>query len=534
MNRRQFLAAAAVAAACLLLAEAQPARAYGPLVHTLTAFKSRNESADALGKRWAIRTDRSVLAVIMAGTLVHDIGYTNPRFRLFSDLAHYQDTGAFVDRFLGQAVAGGKRDAVAFGLGLALHHAGDRQGHDGATNRIVARLAANRALALDRIAYEDGTDDHACVERWIDGIAIADRKFLPESELAEYLLVLDGLAGLVEQGESRDSALFGLLLAPLSSAIELTYGLAVTALVNSGSTDAAYLGLPSAYRRSLRGAEIAIGIAEELYGLKVDYSKLRYWHKVPEGILEHFFKECGTLRGDVEKLAKDTGWVADSIGKSTALYARYLAGIQKNPGSRGAARTAWAQGKAPPAVNLDTNLTSARGEYRLADLALDALEKQGGKVAAAADYRRIGAQRAAGYFATAGAARIGQQVLALDRMEREANNVTAPGRASPAPLQGKLPRFHIGAAEGDCGSAPAIHLARDTTIRVASSRVCLPRGATVLAAWIGALAAAERASPPAGSKPKDWAAAYRDTCYAYFPRDAKSKLDDVIECHRPR
>jgi hypothetical protein len=159
----------------VLLAQAQPARAYSVLAHEssvdalwdshirpLLASKYPRATADQL---------RDARAYCYGGSVIQDLGYYPFGSHFFSNLMHYVRSGEFVEIMLRDART---LDEYAFAVGALAHYAADNTGHPEAVNRAVALMYPKlRAKYGDSITYAKSPTSHIVVEFSFDVVQAA-------------------------------------------------------------------------------------------------------------------------------------------------------------------------------------------------------------------------------------------------------------------------------------------------------------------------------------------------------------------------
>jgi hypothetical protein len=534
----------AVSTMCLPL----PSCAYGPVAHVLVAYRAHVSTLNAM-KKWfpnqqfSPEQQKEIVALSMAGALFHDVGYVDKRVSNLSDLLHYQRTGEFVTTLISDGVAQHRsyRD-VAFAIGVLAHYAGDRKGHEGATNLLSAYFLGVTDEVGSRLAYEDNKDCHSCIEKAIDPISLADAN---RGEIAGFEEELNVLGRLIQQGSDY---LLPAVRGFVGATFAKVYGLDSAIVEKMGWKNWMDVDLLQTYVEMLRRIDAGLRTAGKLYGFEISFSSARYTRELASKGGSEAFASCFPKAADVVAYQMTSIWMRDSMAESVALLEEYLddsSGLAHDGPS--GVKTVWSDEFSPMDINLDTNLVSTSEEYRMADAVLVRI---GLKMPAKFDEH--GREHRAVYFSKANpqdASALTRQVRNLDRLDTmegqqtrshlgaiaaagskptsppnqagtNATSVAGPRQArTMPPLPAKLPRF---GRDGDpeCPPAPSSqHFAGGVTLQGSGTTiVCLPAGATTLQAWIGALAAADATNEPKSDAEKTMDRLYREKRYAHAPK----------------
>jgi hypothetical protein len=524
----------------------EAASAYGPLAHTIVAFRARDTTLAKLHEffpetNFSDPQKSRLLAASMAGALLQDVGYVDPKLRSLSDILHYQGTGFFEERFITTSVLRqSKPQVVAFALGTLLHYAGDREGHKWATNRASAHLLHVETQVGAELAYEDNPDCHTCIEKVFDSLSLAT---LSPAERDEFISDLDGLAGLVND----DREFLAFVIAPaLTIALEDAYVLtdsSIKALTTRGETEPAYVALVPAYKTMLDHISAALGAAKTSYGVDFPYDKLRFFPKLLEKALQnrgHCYPEA-----DVPAFVKQFHVLSDSINKSVALYADYAQNAHRPPLlPPSLSPSLWKAGETLPNVNIDTNVISAAGEYFLADHALSSLEDlwtgqrtpQSDIPSFVKTFVRLGEDRRNKYFVRASLEDeqlLERQIRDLDKWERRSSSIAEPTVQWQLNLPDALPKVYA-LSSGRCSHPGFARLTLGSSIfELGSTFVCSAKQTNVLQMWIAVLAWNRSEANPVGVKHKaefaEWHNLYLSRSYAYA-RKGPGWLKEIPAC----
>ena len=509
---------------------ALPSRAYGPVAHVLVAYRARVSTLNAMHKwfpdaHFTPVQEKEIIAMSMAGALFHDVGYVDKQVSDLSDLFHYQRTGEFVIAQISDGLAQNRpyRD-VAFAIGVLAHYAADRKGHYGATNRLSAYFLGVTDEVGSRLAYEDNTDCHSCIEQAIDPVGLEGAK---KEEIAGFVEELDVLGQLIQKGSDY---LLPTVRGFVASTIAKVYGFNSAFIAKFGWQDWMDAGLLQTYAEMLRRIDAGLDTAEKTYKLDIDFSAASFIKGLASKGGIAAFSRCFPKTSDVRDYPQTSVWMHESMAESVALLEGYLdnSADKAHDGPSGA-KTVWTDEFAPRNINLDTNLLSASEEYRMADAVLKRLS-----LAAPTGFDDLGRQHRTDYFSTANlhdAAVLDHQVRTLDHLDRAEEQQTrgyltaAPMQTQAKPLPAKLPRFEPDGGPDCPGSAFAggviLHGAGTTV-------VCLPAGATVLQAWLGAVAATSTAQKADVEKVLD--RIYLEKVYAHTPKPPNQPSKYEAQC----
>ena len=110
-------------------------------------------------------------AYAYGGSVIQDLGYYPFGSHLFTNLLHYEKTGAFVEAMLRDA---SDVDEYAFAIGALCHYASDDEGHLIAVNRAVPLMYPKlRRRFGDVVPYGQAKKEHILVEFAFDVLLVA-------------------------------------------------------------------------------------------------------------------------------------------------------------------------------------------------------------------------------------------------------------------------------------------------------------------------------------------------------------------------
>ncbi len=256
-----------------------PSHAYGPVAHVLVAYRARTSTLNAMnrwfpGREFTLDQQKEIIAMSMAGALFHDVGYVDKSVAGLSDLLHYQRTGEFVTALISDGVAQHHSyREVAFAIGVLAHYAGDRMGHDGATNRLSAYFLGVTDKVGSRLAYEDNTACHSCIEKAIDPASLAGAK---REEIAGFEEELDVLGRLIQQGSDY---LLPVVRGFVSAIFAKVYGLDGIIIEKMGWKNWMDVDLLQTYAEMLRRIDAGLKTAEKLYTIEIGFKSARFTAK---------------------------------------------------------------------------------------------------------------------------------------------------------------------------------------------------------------------------------------------------------------
>jgi hypothetical protein len=170
----------------LILAEAQPAAAYGVLSHEAIIDAAwKTNIRPLLEQRFPNATKdelRQAHAYAYGGSIIQDMGYYPYGKKLFSDLTHYVRSGDFVLALLRDAEQSHQLNDLAFALGALAHYAADNEGHRLAVNVAVPLLYPHlRKKYGDTVTYEDDPLAHIKTEFGFDVLEVAKGRYAPDA-----------------------------------------------------------------------------------------------------------------------------------------------------------------------------------------------------------------------------------------------------------------------------------------------------------------------------------------------------------------
>jgi len=317
-------------------------------------------------------------------------------------------------------------------------------------------------------------------------------------ELAGFLEELDVLGRMIQEDRDLFPSGVGQIV---SAGLAAAYGLGAEALAKLGWKEWMDVGLVSTYLTLLTHIGIGLRNAAEVYGVKLNFSNLRFVEQLTKAARQTKQQPCFPTLDQVNHFPLAHEWLPQSIEKSLGLYRRYLNSSALRPAvnTLGVA-TLWPDRLRPVNANLDTNLLSAEGEYKLADECLTFLKTysvnahQNG-LPFVDEFLKRGAEHRAAYFSSANVghgAVLETQIRSLDglnhREEQEAIGSVGPDYRLPQ----TLPKFGT-IGEGPCSQVEPsfVELADGVVVQIVGPGfVCLPKDATLLQAWVGALVAA--------------------------------------------
>jgi hypothetical protein len=154
---------------------AAPARAYSVLAHESNVDAVWDARIRPLLLARYPRTSDDGLRVARAyaygGSVIQDLGYYPFGSHFFTDLAHYERTGDFVEALLRDAR---DVDEYAFAIGALCHYASDEDGHRLAVNRAVPLVYPKLARKYgDVVPYDMAKKEHVLVEFAFDVLLVA-------------------------------------------------------------------------------------------------------------------------------------------------------------------------------------------------------------------------------------------------------------------------------------------------------------------------------------------------------------------------
>ncbi len=113
------------------------------------------------------------------GAIIQDLGYYPHGSRLFTDLAHYVQSGNFVMALLRDSK---DLNGYAFALGALSHYAADNEGHSIAINRAVPLLYPKLERKYGHVVtYEDDPLAHIKTEFGFDVLQVAKSRYAPQT-----------------------------------------------------------------------------------------------------------------------------------------------------------------------------------------------------------------------------------------------------------------------------------------------------------------------------------------------------------------
>jgi hypothetical protein len=299
-------------------------------------------------------------AFAYGGCLIQDMGYYPHGSRLFTDLAHYVRTGAFVSSLLAEA---SNLDEYAFALGAVAHYAGDGNGHPMGINRAVP-LAYPRLRRKygDLIAYADDPQAHLRVELGFDVVQLATGRYRAPAYLD--LIGFEVATPLLERAFLRT---YGLEMKDLFTDLDLAVG--------SYRRGVSYL-LPELTRLAWNSKQ------DEIRQLDPSANAANFVFRFPRSEYERRFGTRYQNPGLTERVAAFLARVLPKVGPLKVLVAK----LPSKEGER-LLRESFAasvenyrrllaevgEAAALDDVNLDLGPTVKAGEYSLADDAYSAL-----------------------------------------------------------------------------------------------------------------------------------------------------------------
>ncbi len=285
-------------------------------------------------------------AYAAVGAVFSDIGYTAAGPRQFSDLVHYIGTGEFTDNLTDVVCERhpGNARMLAFAAGFRTHYWADRFGHGEGTNRAVAKVSAKRSPFLDRMTYEEDPAAHQMLE--VATFSVFD---------LDHAAAKAAIAFIQNVG---DGALADTILGSVNEAIRRTYGNGAMAFA---PTYQQVILFTFSVMRSV------CATVDKVYGRGPQNASLK-----------DLANAC------YERTKK--GGIPAQADPSPQLIAVISAGLAQSKDKRleeiyeKSIRRVDAALRMPfptrlPNYNLDTNLPSASGQYRLADAAYELLVK---------------------------------------------------------------------------------------------------------------------------------------------------------------
>jgi len=121
---------------------------------------------------------RKAHAYAYGGAIIQDMGYYPFGSKLFSDLAHYVRSGAFVEEMIRESQ---DINEYAFALGALCHYAADNTGHPSAVNPSVPILYPKlRQQYGNTVTYEQDPTAHIRTEFGFDVVQVAHGRYASE------------------------------------------------------------------------------------------------------------------------------------------------------------------------------------------------------------------------------------------------------------------------------------------------------------------------------------------------------------------
>lgn len=339
--RRTKVAGLCAACICTLCHQAI---AYGPSGHMRVVIENWNEVM-APNLDGQPLTNKELVFAALVGSVSSDIGQVIPQARPFTCWVHYVRPGDFVTALIREARSGANRKdsrLLAFALGFQTHYWADRYGHYFGTNVLVARI---RNEQMARFTYEGDPGKHKWVETQL---GLFDSKDAPK-------ILETGFVEAIDQMHGEQNAFLS----------------------------AAYRLLESAVRDVFPGANLAF-TAYDLYRfLRFVAASLCLAQETVKGVFIQA-PPCMDLlkmatansqeRGGLDNLQADLkNPLPLDPDLTRSVYEDSLKKVREHMISPGSNREDEFR---LPNFNLDTNLPSEAGQYRLADAAFYSLASQ--------------------------------------------------------------------------------------------------------------------------------------------------------------
>jgi hypothetical protein len=350
--RRRATSLFALLTGLLLVLDSHSACAYGWTAHwrvmesNWTAVTMRLCGMGALKLRAFKDLSDEERAYAAVGAVFSDIGYTAAGPRQFSDLVHYIGTGEFTDNLTDVVCERypGNARMLAFAAGFRTHYWADRIGHGEGTNRAVAKVSAKRSAFLDRMTYEEDPAAHRMLE--VATFSAFDLDHAAANAAIAFIR------------DAGNGALADTILGSVDEAIRRTYGNAAVAFAP-------------------RYQQVVLFTFSVMRSVCATVDKV-YGSGARSVSLKDLVKTCyqRTKRGDIPAEADPSPQLIAMISAGLAqsrdkrLEEIYEKSIQRVDA---ALRVPFATRL--PNYNLDTNLPSVSGQYRLADTAYELLVK---------------------------------------------------------------------------------------------------------------------------------------------------------------
>lgn len=330
-----------------------PAVAYGISGHLRAVYENWN--AAIAGPTGSKAEGYAEVVAASAGALISDIGYALSPFKQFSNAVHYLHSADIARDAMEYAKElGGKDQALrqAFAAGLGTHYWADRYGHYESTNRLVALLALSPGAPPRsvRVTYENNEWMHT----WIEARAVAfDLKYGSDQfekkveqyivGVTEYQWLAADLSSFLQQVLNKKYGDLNVRIDP----VELVRYLRFSAKLLCAGLDAESKdkSLQSRFSRVL--------------GRCAQLNKFLTGKKSPDS---------PDMRELVEYVAKPLSSDPARENEYAAIYNASHAMLSSHFRKHGTSShgQAW---------NLDTNLPSAAGTYRTADLTVEQLSR---------------------------------------------------------------------------------------------------------------------------------------------------------------
>jgi len=165
----------------ILLSVAPVSPAYSVLTHEAIIDSTWDSGIKPLlVKRFEAATPedlRKAHAYAYGGAIIQDMGYYPFGSKLFSDLAHYVRSGAFIEQMIRDSQ---NLNEYAFALGSLCHYAADNTGHPEAVNPSVPILYPKLRRYGTSVTYEEDPTAHIRTEFAFDVVEVAHGRFAPE------------------------------------------------------------------------------------------------------------------------------------------------------------------------------------------------------------------------------------------------------------------------------------------------------------------------------------------------------------------
>lgn len=495
------------------LCGASATKAYGPLNHLCVAAEAWPQTWSLIQKVDPRMNEASARADFFAGAMADDLGYYPvpgaDQLKFLTDLMHYTRTGELVSTQLRDAAEVSDGTAFAFALGELSHYAADRMGHYYGTNMMAVEVANEQELYGSRMSYERDEATHFVVESGFDVMTI-ESNCSPDrvQDIINNLPRGKGWEGLnhVLGFLQRE---YGKVYRTKELVLKEEFFIEALLLADELLTETAHK------------ASLLYGVSIKIPGPEKISSDSINWiaDRVTAGI-----KFAGL------NFQNQRGTLDHSFRRATDMYLNLLKRTDEgiNNGRTGMDRLSFED------INLDTNMKSASGVYKIADKTYEHLSVLGsGKSSCPPRSRQT---QVGDYFVTGernrllllkpaknvtAAVNVGDSVAEVDRFLRQQVEETqseAFPKMSLATVQ-----FETCSAGASCRQDPASSgIPLEPNVTAGTGIVYFTAQATLVDLWFGALAATSLMN---GNEPN---LVFRQVTYLRLRVREDYRLNDVL------